>query len=99
MISIKVHESYRKVVAICDSELIGRKFEEGKMQLDVRESFYNGSKFDEDEVKQIMIENRANDATFSIVGEEAVKIALQCGIIGKGNVGKVSGIPFALVLV
>ena len=26
---IKVHKSYRTVVALCDSEILGKKFEEG----------------------------------------------------------------------
>jgi uncharacterized protein len=95
---VKIHESYRKVVAVCDSEIIGKKFEEGKRQLDVKESFYRGAKFDSELVKKIMIENKANDATFNIVGEKSVKIALESGIITRGNIGKVGGIPFALVL-
>jgi hypothetical protein len=34
---LKVHQSYRDVVAICDSDLIGKKFEEGKRQLDIKQ--------------------------------------------------------------
>ena len=41
---IKIHRSYRNVVAICDAEILGKKFEEGKRVLDVRESFYNNEK-------------------------------------------------------
>jgi len=32
---VNVIKSYRDVVAICDKELIGKKFEEGNFQLDV----------------------------------------------------------------
>ena len=41
---IKVHNSYRSVVAVADSDLLGKRFEEGIKQLDVRENFYNGKK-------------------------------------------------------
>ena len=95
---VKIHRSYRKVVAICDSELVGKKFEEGKMQLDVRENFFKGEKFDKEKVVEIMKSERADDSTFNIVGKKAVKLALENGIIGNGNIGKVEGIPFALVL-
>lgn len=95
---VKIHKSYRKVIAVCDSELVGKKFEEGKKQLDVRENFYKGEEFDVERVKEIMKNERADDSTFSIVGEESVKLALESGIISEGNVGKVDGVPFALQL-
>jgi hypothetical protein len=38
------------------------------------------------------------DATFNIVGKEAIKIALEEGIILKEGVSEVAGIPFALKL-
>ena len=39
-IAVKIYNSYRIVVALCDSNLIGKKFEEGKRQLHLRENFY-----------------------------------------------------------
>ncbi len=95
---VKIHDSYRRVVAVCDSDLVGKKFEEGKMQLDVRENFYGGEEVDLDKVVEILQREVNNYATFNIVGEEAVRCALECGIISEGNVGKVDGVPFALVL-
>ncbi len=41
---LKIHKSYRNVVALCDAELIGKKFEEGNMQLYLRENFYKDKK-------------------------------------------------------
>ena len=38
---VNVIKSYRDVVAICDKELIGKKFEEGNFQLDVKENFFS----------------------------------------------------------
>ena len=95
---IKIHESYRKVVALCDDELIGKKFEEGKMQLDVRENFYKGEEIGDKEAVKVLKDYFSDDATFNIVGAKSVKAALDAGIILKGNVGKVQGIPFALLL-
>jgi uncharacterized protein len=95
---IKIHESYRKVVALCDKELIGKKFEEGKMQLDVRENFYKGKEITDDEITERLKDFKLDDSTFNIVGEKSVKAALDAGIITEGNIGKVDGIPFALSL-
>jgi uncharacterized protein len=95
---MKIHESYRKVVALCDKELIGKKFEEGKMQLDVRENFYKGNEMSEESLIEKLKDFKLDDSTFNIVGEKSVKAALTAGIISKGNIGKVGGIPFALSL-
>lgn len=95
---IKIHQSYRKVVALADKELVGKKFEEGKMQLDVRENFYKGEEFAEEQAINTLKQLRTDDATFNIVGEKAINAAMEAGIITKENTGKVQDIPFALVL-
>ncbi len=96
---VKIHNSYRKVIAICDSDIIGKKFEEGKRQLDVRESFYRGDELSEEEVIDLMVKEKYDDSTFNIAGKKSVELALKSGIIYEGNVGSVDGIPFALLLI
>ena len=51
---IKIIKSYRDIVAICDSELLGKRFEEGELQLEIKESFFNGDKLSETEVFEVM---------------------------------------------
>jgi len=98
MISIKVMNSYRNVVAVCDSELLGKRFEEGRFQLDIKESFYKGEEVSEEEAIRIMKKMSREDATFNIVGKISVNAALKAGIIFEDGIGKIQGIPFALVL-
>ncbi len=95
---IKIHKSYRTVVAICDDDLIGKKFKEGERLLDVRESFYKGEHVDHDKAVEVMKAQSYDDATFNIVGKESVAAAQEAGIITKEGVGTVENIPFALVL-
>jgi hypothetical protein len=95
---IKIHESYRKVVALSDKELIGKKFVEGKKQLDVRENFYKGEEISDEVIKERLQSLAADDSTFNIVGMKSVEAALDAEVIGEECVGKVDGIPFALVL-
>jgi len=85
-------------VAICDSELIGKRFEEGKFQLDIKENFYKGEKMSKEEVKKIMQNLIKEDATFNIVGTEATNTAIETGIISEKAVKKIQGIPFAMKL-
>ena len=98
MLSVKIHKTYRDVVAICDSNLIGKKFEQGKFQLDIKGSFYKGEECDTEKVKEIIKKMSAEDATFNIVGDKSVTCALETGIISKNEINKIDHIQFALVL-
>jgi hypothetical protein len=95
---VNIIKSYRNVVAICDRELIGKKFEEGKFQLDVKENFFKGKEVSKEEALEIMRDMKLEDSTFNIIGEKAINIALEAEIIAKEGVGKIADIPFALVL-
>ncbi len=95
---IKIHKSYRLVVAVCDSDIIGKRFEQGNKLLDVRENFYNGEEFEEQKAIAMMKSYAAEDATFNIIGEKSCQAALKAGLISKEGIKKVQGVPFALVL-
>jgi len=98
MISVRIIKTYRDVVAVCDMELLGKVFEEGKFQLDTKESFYKGEEKSELEAVEILKSMLAEDATFNIVGSKSIKAALKAGIIEEESIGKIAGIPFVLVL-
>ena len=95
---IKIHKSYRIIVALCDNDLIGKYFEEDKKQLDLKESFYKGDEVSYEKAVEIMKFQASEDATFSIIGPEAVKAAKDAGIIDNESIGTVDNIPCALVL-
>jgi hypothetical protein len=95
---VNVIKSYRDVVAVCDKELLGKKFEEGKFQLDVKESFFRGKESSKQEISEIMRDMKLEDSTFNIIGNKSVQTALETGIITKEGIGEIAGIPFALIL-
>lgn len=96
---LKIHESYRKVAALADADLIGKTFEEGKRQLEVRENFYKGELLSEEQIINELKNLALDDATFNIVGEKSINAALKAQIISKDMIGHVDKVPFALVLV
>lgn len=98
MISVKIHRSYRDVVAICDSNLIGKKFEEGQKQLEVRENFYKDKELSSEKALNLIQLEAKEDSTFNIVGPESIKLAKQAGIITDEGIKKIQGVPLALVL-
>ncbi|MEK6852586.1 MAG: DUF424 family protein [Nanoarchaeota archaeon] len=98
MIVVKVHHAYRDVIAVCDADLIDKKFEEGKRQIDARANFYKDKELNYEKAVKLMKEQAKEDATFNIVGKNSIKAALEAGIIAKEGIAKVQGVPFALVL-
>ncbi len=98
MLCIKVHKSYRNVIALCDLNLIGKRFEEGKCQLDLRENFYKEREITKEEVIKILRKQSDSDSTFNIVGEEAIQASIEAGIITEEAVHKIQNIPFTLIL-
>ena len=95
---IKIHKTYRDIVAICDKELLGKYFEEGNFQLDVKESFFAGKDISEKELLEIIKKESMEDATFNIIGEKSISCALKAGIILESGIKKIRGVPYAVVL-
>jgi hypothetical protein len=95
---VKVMNSYRTIVAACDKELIGKTFEEGKLQLNLKESFYQGEEIEKKEMIDLLKDYVQEDATFNLVGQKVINCALKAGIIKQDNVGTIQGIPYALIL-
>ncbi len=95
---VNIIKSYRDVVVICDKELLGKKFEDEKYQLDIKENFYSGKESSEKEVIEIMKDMQKEDATFNIVGKKSINAALKAGIILKEGIKEIQSVPFALVL-
>lgn len=95
---VKIHKSYRDIVAVCDSDLLGKQFDAGQRILEVRESFYNGDEKTEKQLIKLMKDLDKEDVTFNIVGKDSVNAALKAGVISKEGIKTMKGIPFALTL-
>ncbi|MFH1711327.1 MAG: DUF424 family protein [Nanoarchaeota archaeon] len=95
---IKIHKAYRRVVTVCDSDLLEKKFEEGTKTLEISENFFKGEEKSESELIEILIDQVKEDATFNIVGKNSIDCAIKAGIISQDGVKTVQGVPFALVL-
>ncbi len=97
-ILLKVHKSYRWVVAVCDEDVFGRKLKEGSRILDVSGDFFKGDVMSKDEVREEVVRCNGEDATFNFVGVESVGIARELGLVKAEGVVLIDGVPFALVL-
>jgi len=83
---MKVYRVGREVVvAVCDSDIVGKTFREGEVKIEVKESFYGDVDVDEEDVRRALkVATIAN-----ITGKRAVKIAIEMGIVDESNVLKI----------
>lgn len=93
-ILLKVHPSLRgsaPVVAICDNELLGKKFESRGLILDLEtcRRFYDGEPVAGDEVA-IALQESVN---VNAVGERSVAIACKALGISTDGAKKIGGVP------
>jgi hypothetical protein len=79
------------IVAVCDSNILGKKFKEGILVLKLDESFYKGEKVGENDVKIAL-----SSATIAnIAGERSIACAVECGCVDPDSVIFIDGIPHA----
>ena len=72
---VKIHSSYRTIVALSDTELLGKTFEEGIKRIEIKPGFFQGEEKNKEEVIEILKDMQKEDATFNIVGKESIETA------------------------
>jgi uncharacterized protein len=95
---LKIHKSYRDIIAVCDNDILGKIFEEGEKQIEIKENFFGGEEIGEVKLIELLKDWIKEDATFNIVGKNSVQAALKAGIISQEGIKTIQDIPFALVL-
>lgn len=91
MPSLRVVRTQGEVlVVVCDPELLGKKFKQGELKLEVKESFYRGTEASVEECLAALREATIANLVGSIVWH-AVKV----GIIERANVFKIQNVLHA----
>ncbi len=89
---VRIHEPQagKKIVAICDEELVGKKFKEKNVQLDLSSEFYNGEKKSEEDILKLL------DYAYivNMVGKNAVNLGKKAGIVLEKDILYVQKIPY-----
>ena len=82
------------VLAICDSDVLGRTLREGKIVFHVKEEFYKGGLVTIEEALD-MIEN---STIVNMVGKCCVEKAIKRGYVHPQAVLKIEGVPHAQIV-
>jgi hypothetical protein len=78
------------LVVICDKELLGKKFKDGELQIDIKESFYGGK---EASVEKCI--DALRNATIANLLGSIVECAVEAGIVDRCNVLEIKGVQHA----
>jgi hypothetical protein len=82
------------LLAICDSEMLGKTLRQGKIIFHIKDEFYNGGKTTVEEAVS-MIEN---STIVNIVGKNCVKRAIAKGYVHPDAVLQIEGVPHAQII-
>ncbi len=87
---VKKHINDGKLIlAICDAELIGKKFIQGEFILDMTSIFYKGEPKDQKEISNLI---RAS-YIINAVGKKTIKLLIDENFMSKEDIKTISGVP------
>ncbi len=84
----------RIVLAVCDEDLVGKKFSEGGVTLNISERFYKGERKSEKDLEELL----KNSENINLVGKKIIKFAIKLGLLNKDSIITIKGIPHAQIL-
>jgi hypothetical protein len=85
------------LVSVCDADCLGETYADGAVTLDVTEEFYGGDDAVEASAEEVVAGlHRAQVA--NIVGVEAVRVAVEAGLVDEETVLDVDGTRHAQLL-
>tara|TARA_Y100000031_G_C8074951_1_gene316891 strand:+ start:70 stop:363 length:294 start_codon:yes stop_codon:yes gene_type:complete len=94
MFIVKIHiADGKRVIALCDKDVLNKKFEEGEKQLDVTAQFYQG----EEKTKEEVIDLFTKPGHVNAIGKESVTLLVEQDLIDSDHVREIAGIPYGIV--
>lgn len=82
------------LVVVTDADIVGKKFEEDRLQLDLTKKFYQGEPKTKEEVKQIMMTARH----LHLTGKGAVAIGVEMELVDPKKIIFIDNVPHAEIM-
>lgn len=93
---VKIHNTENgNLVSVCDKEIFGKRLEDENCEIDLSKNFYAGEEKSEQELINIL------DKAYmiNVVGNNAVKLMIELGLVDPDHVLEVQGVKHAQALV
>jgi len=82
------------LLAICDTEILGKTLREGKIVFNVKEEFYKGARVAIEEAVDMI----TNSTIVNMVGKNIVQKAIENGYVHPEAVLNIEGVPHAQIV-
>jgi hypothetical protein len=82
------------LLAVCDTEILGKTLREGKIVFNVKEEFYKGARVAIEEAVDMI----ANSTIVNLVGKNIVQKAIEKGYVHPEAVLNIEGVPHAQIV-
>ena len=83
----------KKMLNICDTELLGKKIIQDKLTMHISESYYGERFVEKNEAESLL----NNSSIINLAGKETVSLALKLGIGSENAVKVISDVPFLII--
>lgn len=90
----KKQSQFGMLLVVTDSDIIGKKFEEERLQLDLTKKFYQGEAKSKEEVKKIMMTARH----LHLTGKASVAIGVEMDLVDSKKIIFIDKIPHAEIM-
>jgi len=92
--SVRV-SGYQKntMLNICDSELLGKKIIQEKLNMHISESYYGEKLVEKEEAKSLL----KNSSIINMVGKEIISLSIELGIGSENGIKTISDVPFLII--
>jgi len=92
---MKIHRRGNiKILAICDEDILGKTFREGRMKIEIKEEFYGERKIPLNDIFELI-----EDADIvNMVGKRVIYEAIKRGYIPQEGIIEVAGIPHVQIV-
>ena len=88
------HSTHGLLLVITDEDILGKRFEEGKRQLDLSAKFYHGEQKTKEDVKTLIHKARH----LHLTGKHIIAVAIELDVVHPNNILWVGGVPHAQVV-
>jgi hypothetical protein len=85
------------LVSVCDDDCLGETYENGAVTLEVDEAFYGGDEATPADAETV-VESLSRATTANIVGDRAVAVAVEAGLVDEDRVLDLDGTRHAQLL-
>ena len=79
---------------MCDSELLGKTFSDGKLVMKISKNYYHDQFVEQEEAKDLL--KKSNN--INLVGNETISLSLELGIGTEQAVKLIDKIPFLIII-